>query len=163
MLPGAVPWRARRLPCETQRPGAAPAQPSTPGTQSANVGQARGEVRQRTEGTGRGAGGATMRQELYAANLRTRREAALLRSEGQCEHLLTDEHGNAVRCPNRIGVFKISHAHNPCFEQLHLHHPNGDPENPNAEVLLYCSSCHMKMNRNPGTTGQEPPRKQDYQ
>src|SRR5438270_13930107 len=107
MLPGAVPQCTRRLPCETQPPGAAPAQPATPGTESANVRQARREVHQRTAGTGRGKGGATMRQELYAANLRTRREAALLRSEGRCEHLLTDEHGNAVRCPNRIGVFKI--------------------------------------------------------
>ncbi len=104
-----------------------------------------------------------MRQELYAANLRTRREAALLRSGGQCENMLTDEDGNAVRCPNRIGVFKISRAHNACFEQLHLHHPNGDPENPAAEVLLYCSSCHMKMHRKPGTNGKVPPRKQGYQ
>ena len=48
-----------------------------------------------------------MMRELYADNYNQQRLEALLRSEGRCENVI-----DGRRCPNRIGVLKVSHAHN---------------------------------------------------
>jgi hypothetical protein len=98
-----------------------------------------------------------MMRELYAPNYPQRREAALLRAAGQCEKIVDGQ-----RCPNRIGTFKISHAHNMYFEQLYVHHVNSDPENEQAELICYCASCHMRAHRQPGPGGKAAPRKQGY-
>jgi hypothetical protein len=98
-----------------------------------------------------------MIHDLYADNYQQRRAGAFLRSEGRCENLV-----NGQRCPNRLGTFKISRAHNIYIEQLFLHHPNGDPENPDADVLAVCASCHMRLHRQPGPSDKPSPRKQGY-
>jgi hypothetical protein len=43
-----------------------------------------------------------------------------------------------------------------------MHHPNGDPENPDAEMIAVCASCHMKLHRKPDNDGKMPPQKQGY-
>lgn len=48
-----------------------------------------------------------MMRELYADNYPQRRMEALIRSGGQCEHIIDGQH-----CPNRLGVFKISRVGN---------------------------------------------------
>jgi hypothetical protein len=98
-----------------------------------------------------------MMRELYAPNYQQRREAALLRAAGQCEKIIDGQ-----RCPNQVGTLKISHAHNLYFEQLYVHHVNGDPENDEAELICYCASCHMRAHRQPGPGGKAAPRKQGY-
>ncbi len=98
-----------------------------------------------------------MMRDLYAHNYPHRRLEALIRSEGQCEHII-----DGKRCPNRLGVFKISHAGNACFEQLFVHHSNHDPWNPEAELLVVCSSCHMRLHRQPEQDGRVLPRKRGY-
>ena len=98
-----------------------------------------------------------MMRELYAPNYPQRREEALLRAAGRCENMVDGQ-----RCPNRIGTFKISHAHNLYFEQLYIHHVNDDPENEDAELICYCASCHMKVHRQPVADGKASPHKQGY-
>jgi hypothetical protein len=98
-----------------------------------------------------------MMRELYADNYPQRRMEALIHSGGQCEHII-----NGRRCPNRLGVFKISRAGNAFFEQLFIHHPNHDPWNPDAELLVVCSRCHMRLHRQPEPDGKILPRKQGY-
>lgn len=98
-----------------------------------------------------------MMRELYASNYPERRLEALIRSEGRCEHVM-----DGKRCPNRLGTFKVSHAGNACFEQLYIHHPNHDPWNPEAELLAVCSSCHMRLHRQPEQDGKVAPKKQGY-
>jgi len=98
-----------------------------------------------------------MMRDLYADNYLKRRLEVLLRAEGRCEHTI-----DGKPCPNRLGTFKISRSHQPYFEQLYMHHPNGDPENPDAEMIAVCASCHMKLHRQPGPNGKAPSRKQGY-
>jgi hypothetical protein len=98
-----------------------------------------------------------MRRELYADNYPHRRLEALIRSGGRCEHVIEGK-----RCPSRLGVFKISHAGNACFEQLFIHHPDHDPWNPEAELLVICSSCHMRLHRQPEQDGKILPQKRGY-
>ncbi len=98
-----------------------------------------------------------MMHDLYADNYAERRQETFLRAAGRCEHII---HGQ--RCPNRLGTFKISHAHNPYFEQLSIHHPNNDPENPQAEMVAVCASCHMKLHRKPDAHGTVAARKRGY-
>ncbi len=98
-----------------------------------------------------------MMRELYAPNYPQRRLEALIRSEGQCEHVI-----DGKRCPNRLGTFKISRAGNACFEQLYIHHPNHDPWNPEAELVVVCSGCHMRLHRQPEQDGKTLPRKRGY-
>ena len=104
-----------------------------------------------------------MMRELYAPNYEARRLETLMRSEGRCENTMVDGTGQVIwRCPHRLGIFKISHAYNPCFEQLLIHHPNDDPWNPDAIMIAVCASCHMKLHRKPDTDGKVPARKQGY-
>ncbi len=98
-----------------------------------------------------------MQNSLYADNYQARRLETLLRAKGRCEGIV-----GGKRCPNRLGTFKISHAHNPCFESLHVVHVNDDPENPNAELKALCPACHMRLHRQPGSNGKAAPRKQGY-
>lgn len=98
-----------------------------------------------------------MMRELYADNYPERRLEALLRSEGRCENLI-----DGRRCPNHLGMFKISHAGNACFEQLYIHHPDHDPWNPEAVLVVVCSSCHMRLHRQPEQDGKILPRKRGY-
>jgi hypothetical protein len=98
-----------------------------------------------------------MMHDLYADNYPVRRQEALLRAAGRCENAV-----DGRRCTNRLGTFKISHARNPCFEQLYVHHVNDDPENPDAELIVLCASCHMKRHRKAGSNGKASPRKQGY-
>lgn len=95
--------------------------------------------------------------DLYATNYQERRRETFLRAAGRCEHVLYGQ-----RCPNRLGTFKISHAHNPYFEQLCIHHPNDDPENPLAKMMAVCASCHMKLHRKPDASGTVAARKRGY-
>src|SRR5712692_2712333 len=98
-----------------------------------------------------------MMHDLYAGNYAERRQETFLRAAGRCEHII---HGQ--RRPNRLGTFKISHAHNPYFEQLSIHHPNNDPENPEAEMVAICASCHMKLHRKPDANGTVAAKKRGY-
>lgn len=79
-----------------------------------------------------------MIRDLYASNHRHRREQALLESEGRCSN---------PQCRKLLGVLKLSRSYNLCFEQAHLHHPDGDPENPDARVEILCDACHMRAHR----------------
>ncbi len=99
-----------------------------------------------------------MIRELYAPNYEERKRAALMRSGGRCENVIEGK-----RCPRRLGAFKISRARNAGFEHLHIHHVNDDPQNPDAELMVLCDSCHMKRHRQPGADGKVPPRKVGYQ
>jgi hypothetical protein len=104
-----------------------------------------------------------MIRDLYADNYQERRQETFLRAAGRCENKTVDENGQVLwRCPNRLGTFKISRAHNPCFEQLYIHHTNDDPENPHAEMIVVCASCHMKLHRKPDTNGKTPAKKRGY-
>jgi hypothetical protein len=96
-------------------------------------------------------------RDLYADNYPQRRLEVLLRAEGRCENKIEGQ-----RCPNRLGTFKISHSYQPYFEQLYMHHPNSDPENPDAEMIAVCASCHMKLHRQPESNGKTSSRKQGY-
>lgn len=98
-----------------------------------------------------------MMPELYAPNYPQRRLEALIRSEGRCENII-----NGKRCPNHLGMFKISRAGNACFEQLYIHHPNQDPWNPEADLQVVCSRCHMLLHRQPEQDGKVPPKKRGY-
>ena len=98
-----------------------------------------------------------MMRELYALNYPQRRLEALLRCEGRCENTI-----DGKRCPNQLGMFKVSHAGNACFEQLYVHHVNSDPWNPEAVLLVVCSSCHMRLHRQPEPDGKVLPRKRGY-
>jgi hypothetical protein len=98
-----------------------------------------------------------MMRELYAPNYPQRREAALLRAAGRCENI-----NDGRRCPNQIGMLKISHAHNLYFEQLFVHHVNDDPENEDAELICYCAACHMRAHRQPIAGGKASRHKQGY-
>ena len=98
-----------------------------------------------------------MMHDLYADNYPQRRLEVLLRAEGRCENTVDGQ-----RCKNRLGTFKISHAHQPYFEQLYMHHVNDDPGNPDAEMIAVCASCHMRLHRTPGPNGKAAPRKQGY-
>src|SRR6266567_4770925 len=87
-----------------------------------------------------------MQAKLYAANYAQRRIETLNRSGGRCENILANE----KRCPVRLGDWRITHSYQLQFEQLLIHHPNGDPENPDAEMIAVCWACHMRLHRRPG-------------
>jgi hypothetical protein len=87
-----------------------------------------------------------MQAKLYAENYQERREQIFLRAGGRCENLLD----NGERCPVRLGDWRITHSKQLQFEQLIIHHPNGDPENPDAEMVAICWACHMRLHRKPG-------------
>lgn len=95
--------------------------------------------------------------DLYAGNYEERRQETLMQAAGRCENMLDGQ-----CCKRRLGTFKISRVYNPCFEQLLIHHPNNDPWNPDADMIAVCASCHMKLHRNPATSGKVPPRKPGY-
>jgi len=104
-----------------------------------------------------------MMHDLYADNYQERRQETLLRAAGRCENKIVDADGQIIwRCPNRLGTFKISHAYNAYFEPLLIHHPNHDPENPHAEMIAVCASCHMKLHRKPDASGKTLAKKQGY-
>jgi hypothetical protein len=86
-----------------------------------------------------------MNKALYAPNYPQRREEAFLRAAGQCENLL-----NGERCKVRLGDWRTTRSKQLQFEQLICHHVNGDPENPEAELLIICWACHMRLHRQPG-------------
>jgi hypothetical protein len=84
--------------------------------------------------------------KLYAENYAQRRIETLNRSGGRCENILA----NGKRCPVRWGDWRITRSHQLQFEQLLIHHPNGDPENPDAEMIAVCWACHMRLHQQPG-------------
>lgn len=101
-----------------------------------------------------------MQAELYAENYPARRVEAFIRSGGQCENMLSRE----KRCPVKLGDMRITRSGWLQFEQLICHHPNGDPENPDAELLFVCWACHMRLHRRPGPgRSKASARKQGYQ
>lgn len=87
-----------------------------------------------------------MQADLYAPNYPTRRMEAFIRSGGRCENMLAPNE----RCPVKVGDWRITRSGWMQFEQLICHHPNGDPENPDAELLFVCWACHMRLHRRPG-------------
>ena len=87
-----------------------------------------------------------MQAKLYAYNYQQRREETFNRAGGQCENILA----NGERCPVKLGQWRITHSKQLQFEQLIIHHPNGDPENPDAEMIAICWACHMRLHRRPG-------------
>jgi len=93
-----------------------------------------------------------MKRGLYASNHRQRREEALMNTEGRCSQCKK----------NLMGTMKISRAYNLVFEQAHLHHPDGNPEDPNARVEILCDSCHMRAHRSK-EKGKAAPRKTGYE
>lgn len=96
-----------------------------------------------------------MIRDLYASNHLKRREQALLESGGRCSN---------PACGKWLGRMKLSRAHNLCFDMGHLHHPDGNPEDPNARVVILCDSCHMKAHRQrEKEKGKAAPRKIGYE
>lgn len=87
-----------------------------------------------------------MQAKLYASNYWQRREEIFIRSGGQCENILP----TGERCTVKLGDLRITRSRQLQFEQLLIHHPNGDPENPDAEMLAVCWACHMRLHRKPG-------------
>lgn len=87
-----------------------------------------------------------MQAKLYASNYQQRREETFTRSGGQCENTLA----NGERCPVKLGDWRITHSYQLQFEQLIIHHVNGDPENPDAVMIAICWACHMRLHRKPG-------------
>ena len=87
-----------------------------------------------------------MQAKLYASNYQQRREETFTRSGGQCENTLA----TGERCSVKWGDWRITRSHQLQFEQLLIHHPHGDPENPDAEMVAICWSCHMRLHRKPG-------------
>ena len=87
-----------------------------------------------------------MQAKLYAPNYPERREEIFVRSGGQCENILAD----GERCTVKLGDLRITRSHQLQFEELLIHHPNGDPENPDADMLAVCWACHMRLHRKPG-------------
>jgi len=87
-----------------------------------------------------------MQARLYAENYQQRREETFLRACGRCENLLD----NGERCPVKFGDLRITRSHQLQFEQLLIHHVNGDPENPDAMMIAICWACHMRLHRRPG-------------
>ncbi len=87
-----------------------------------------------------------MQHKLYADNYQERREETFLRAGGRYENILP----NGERCPVKLGDWRITHSHQVQFEQLIMHHVNGDPENPDAEMIAVCWACHMRLHRKPG-------------
>jgi hypothetical protein len=85
-------------------------------------------------------------KKLYAPNLPQRRIETFIRAEGRCENILS----NGQRCPVSLGHTRITHSGNMQFEELLIHHINGDPENPDSEMLAVCWACHMRLHRKPG-------------
>ncbi len=88
-----------------------------------------------------------MNKKLYAPNYEQRRALAFLRSGGRCENILAS---TGQRCPVKLGDMRITRSGWLQFEQLICHHPNNDPENPDAELLFVCWACHMRLHRRPG-------------
>ena len=86
-----------------------------------------------------------MNKKLYAPNYPQRRDEAFVRSGGRCENVV-----NGERCHVKLGDIRLTRAKNLQFEDLICHHPNGDPENPEAELLIICCACHMRLHRRPG-------------
>ncbi len=86
-----------------------------------------------------------MQAKLYAANYAQRREETFIRAGGQCENIL-----NGERCPVRAGDWRVTRSKQLQFEQLIIHHVNGDPENPDAVMIATCWACHMRLHRKPG-------------
>ena len=87
-----------------------------------------------------------MQDKLYAPNYPERREETFARADGRCENMLPD----GERCPVKLGDWRITRSRQLQFEQLLIHHPDGDPENPNARLLAVCWACHMRLHRKPG-------------
>lgn len=87
-----------------------------------------------------------MQAKLYASNYWQRREEIFARANGQCENILP----GGERCPVKLGDWRITRSRQLQFEQLIIHHPDGDPENPNARMLTICWACHMRLHRKPG-------------
>ena len=87
-----------------------------------------------------------MQTKLYAPNYPERREEIFVRSGGQCENILPD----GERCPVKLGDLRITRSRHLQFEELLIHHPNGDPENPDADMLAVCWACHMRLHRKAG-------------
>lgn len=87
-----------------------------------------------------------MQAKLYAPNYPERREETFARAAGRCENILAD----GERCPVSLGMWRITRSRQLQFEQLIIHHPDGDPENPNARMLAICWACHMRLHRQPG-------------
>jgi hypothetical protein len=87
-----------------------------------------------------------MQAKLYHNNYPQRRAETFERAAGQCENILA----NGIRCPVRLGHCRITRSRQIQFEQLLIHHINGDPENPDAEMIAICWACHMRLHRKPG-------------
>jgi hypothetical protein len=79
-----------------------------------------------------------MIRDLYAANHQERREQAIQETDNHCSS-----------CKTLLGQVKVSRRHRLWFDYGQLHHPNGDPENPDALVEILCASCHMRAHRLP--------------
>ena len=87
-----------------------------------------------------------MQIKLYAPNYQQRRAETFARADGRCENILAD----GTRCPVRLGDWRVTRSRQLQFEQLIIHHPDNDPENPNARLLAICWACHMRLHRKPG-------------
>jgi hypothetical protein len=94
-----------------------------------------------------------MMHDFNAANHRQRREQALLDTKNCCS-----------RCHKAFFVVRLSRAYNLKIEQAHLHHPDNNPEDPEARVEVLCDSCHMAAHRQPDPgQSKAPPRKKGYE
>ena len=86
-----------------------------------------------------------MHKELYDERFEEEKLACKERAGWQCEAILpwTNE-----RCPTKDGDEKWSRRSNrKWIVYLHAAHVNNDPENPHAELVCLCPSCHMRMDR----------------
>jgi hypothetical protein len=90
---------------------------------------------------------------LYADNHLQRREQAIQDTDNHCS-----------TCKILLGQVKVSRRRRLWFDYGQLHHPDGDPENPNARVEILCASCHMKAHRRPEKEkAKATPRKTGYE
>ena len=86
-----------------------------------------------------------MRKELYNERFEEEKLACKERAGWQCEAILP---WTGKRCPTRGGDELWSRrSKRKWIVYLHAAHLNNDPENPNAELICLCPSCHMRMDR----------------
>jgi hypothetical protein len=75
-------------------------------------------------------------KKWYADNFRDRRNIRKELVDNACEH-----------CKRQERSIYIGNKGKKCKIVLGAHHPNHDPENPEAELIILCRSCHGKADR----------------
>ena len=86
-----------------------------------------------------------MHKELYDERFEEEKLACKERAGWQCEAILP---WTGERCPTKEGDELWSRrSKRKWIVYLHAAHLNNDPQNPHAELICLCPSCHMRMDR----------------